>query len=1144
LGPASGTGPTAAGNFSSTREVRIGVLANHGAGQCLNAWGATAEYLTQHLPGFHFAIVPLGYADVEPAVAQRQVDFVFVNPGQYVALEAQYRIGRVATIKRKAGGGVTAVYGTVIFRRADRRDIRSLNHLRGKSFMAPEENSFGGWLMAMRELRQAGIDPSSDLGSIHFTGSQDAVVLAVLRGEVDAGAVRTDTLESMAAQGKVRLSDFQIIDAYDGPLAPEFPYLVSTRLYPEWPLAKVSQTPLALAEQVAQQLRNMPEAATAAQKAGIAGWTYPADYDSVRKCLEELRIGPFCPSVTVTLAATVRTYWPWLLAAALAVAAMTGAIAGFARMNHRLVVAQKQLQRLSRGAEQSPASIVITDRQGTVEYVNPGFLSRTGYTLEEALGKNPRILKSGIHSREFYEQMWRALNHGEVWRGEICNRKKNGDLYWEDATIAPILDAHGTITDFVAVKVDISERKQAEEALKAAKEQAEEASRAKSRFLASMSHELRTPLNGVIGMAELLANTALDDRQRRFVEACQSSGKSLLALINDILDFSKIEAGKLELDEHDFDLDQLVEETVETLAFQARQKGVQLFSHIAPPACLRVYGDSGRLRQLLVNLIGNAIKFTEIGEVAVRVAPVEEPTGHGSIRFAVTDTGIGIPPDRLDRLFVSFTQADSSTTRKYGGTGLGLAISKSLVSLMGGQIGVESRLGRGSTFWFTLPLKGVAGRAGRSRTISDDLQRLRVLVLDGRAATREHLVEILRSWRIPADTATTPAEALAKLGQAAVARGPVNLVLVDGEAMAPEQLGDFVREVRQTAGLSDCRIFILASPENTLREEQRGRLGIDLCLSKPPCQSALLGAINDHFVGTRTGRDQGGAGTDRQLAASPALSGARVLLAEDNRVNRMFAGEILRQAGIECHAVENGREALEVVQGERIDLILMDCQMPEMDGFEATRRIREMERNGQLAEHLPVIALTANAIKGDRERCVEAGMDDYISKPFEPHALLKIMSRFLASKEGAPAESAVEEPRLAPSPDGPPPIDGDALLVRCLGNLELAADLLSDFAGDLAQRVEKIARHARQGDARATAESAHALKGSAGTMGAEAVRTLAARIEAAGGDGDVAQAASLADELRGEVQRCLRYLPGLREKITHRKRDGDERIGG
>ena len=289
------------------------------------------------------------------------------------------------------------------------------------------------------------------------------------------------------------------------------------------------------------------------------------------------------------------------------------------------------------------------------------------------------------------------------------------------------------------------------------------------------------------------------------------------------------------------------------------------------------------------------------------------------------------------------------------------------------------------------------------------------------------------------------------------------------------------------------------------------------------------------------------------MAASRTFSGARVLLAEDNRVNRMFAEEILRQAGIECHAVENGRQALDAVQGEPLDLVLMDCQMPEMDGFDATRRIREMESSGQLAGHLPVIALTANAIKGDRERCVEAGMDDYLSKPFEPQSLFKILARFLASNESKPAQPPAGEARPTPSPEGPvPPIDGDALLARCMGNLRLAAELLADFAGDLDQHVEIIAGHARQGDGHAAAESAHALKGAAGTLGAEALRTLAAKIEATGREGDLAQAASLVEELRGEAQRCLRYAAALQEKMAmarpqeheHLGGDDDERIGG
>ncbi len=913
--------------------VRIGVLANRGSAQCLAMWGATADYLTAHVPGHRFEIVSLGYADAEPAIAQGQVDFILVNSAQYVALESQYHISRIATLMNKVDGQMVSRYGSVIFYRADRQDIGSLNDLRGKSFMAPEEDSFGGWQMTLRELRQKGIDPVRDFSNIRFGGSQDAVVRAVLDGEVDAGTVRTGVLKQMVAEEKTRLKDFRVLSAYDGARHAEAPRLISTRSYPEWPLARLQHTPLALAEQVAAALRNMPADAPAAQKAGIAGWTYAADYREVRECLEELQVGPYRPLMVVTLAATLRAYWPWLLGALLTAAGMALTIVMFARMNGRLAVAQKaacaelaerqaaeqrlaaaaealkdrgewlntvvnasadgiiaideqgtitlfnqaakrifgwepgemlgqplellmpeefrethrqhlrsyfatgrpnaaigqaleltgvrrdgrpiplelsiaanrsaqkslvvavfrdisdrklyeeELQRgkelaeetaarlriLTSAVQQSPASVVITDLEGSIKYVNPGFTQTTGYTPEEALGQNPRVLQSGVHPREFYEQMWKTLIGGEVWRGEICNRKKNGELYWEDASIAPVSEADGALTHFVAVKVDVTQRKRVDEALKLAKEQAEEASRAKSQFLASMSHELRTPLNGVIGMAELLGNTRLDERQRSFVEACRSSGKSLLALINDILDFSKIEAGKLELDEQDFDLSRLVEETVQTMGFQARQKQIQVFSHIAPPACRMVRGDGGRLRQVLVNLLGNAIKFTAAGEVTVCVEPAEAADNLSLVRFRVIDTGIGIPPDRMERLFQSFTQADSSTTRKYGGTGLGLAISKALVELMGGRIGVQSESGRGSTFWFTVPLKCVA-KGGGLGTLSAELQRLRVLVLDGQAATRQHLVDIFQAWAVPADTADTPSAAIEKLRAAAESR--------------------------------------------------------------------------------------------------------------------------------------------------------------------------------------------------------------------------------------------------------------------------------------------------------------------------------------------------------------------------------------
>ena len=1003
-------------------EVKIGVLANQGSNRCLKMWGATADYLSAHVPGHRFKIVPLGYANVEPAVAARQVDFLFVNSAQYVALENQYQISRIATLKNKVDGAVVSRYGSVVFYRPDRRDINSLNDLRGKSFMAPELDSFGGWEMTLRDLRQKGMDPEHDFSSIHFAGSQDAVVRAVLRGEADAGAVRTGILEAMVAAKKIRRDDFRKFSTYDGPRSAEAPRLISTRSYPEWPMARLQHTSLALAEQVAEALRKMPPDAPAARQAGIAGWTYPADYQEVRACLEELQIGPFCRSVT--LAATLRAYWPWLLAALLAAIVLAVTTAMFASMNRRLAVAQKaayadiserkrneeelrrakeyaeetaaRLRTLTSAVEQSPASVVITNLQGCIEYVNPGFAQTTGYTPEEAIGANPRILQSGLHPCAFYEKMWKTIVRGAVRRGEICNRKKNGEILWEDATIAPVSDTDGVLTHFVAVKIDVTQRKRADEALTLAKEQAEEASRAKSQFLASMSHELRTPLNGVIGMAELLGNTELDQRQRSFVDACRSSGKSLLALINDILDFSKIEAGKLELDEHDFHLGRLVEEIVETMAFQAHQKKIQIFSHVAPRACRTLRGDSGRLRQILVNLIGNAIKFTAAGEVTVRVEPAETADDPALFRFRVSDTGIGIPADRMERLFQSFSQADSSTTRKYGGSGLGLAISKALVQLMGGQIGVQSESGRGSTFWFSVPLQDAAGEEGGFSTFSTELESAEPL---------------------------------------------------------------------------------------------------------PPKPGPAPGSV---------------------------LANARVLLAEDNPISRRVAEEILRQAGMTCRAVDNGRQALEAVAGERFDLVLMDCQMPEMDGFTATQRIREMEDNGQLAGRLPVIALTANAIKGDRERCLAAGMDDYISKPFEVQALLATLARFLAGPSRTAADApAAGPPSVPPGSDSPAPIDRDTLLDLCTGSPEFVRSVLSEFAEDLPQRFERLAGHVRQGDARAACEVAHSLKGSAGMLAAGAVQELAAQVEAAGRAGGLAEMAALLNLLGDEIHRCLDYIPEL-----------------
>ena len=523
-------------------------------------------------------------------------------------------------------------------------------------------------------------------------------------------------------------------------------------------------------------------------------------------------------------------------------------------------------------------------------------------------------------------------------------------------------------------------------------EATESASKAKSEFLATMSHELRTPLNGVIGMTELLRGTTLDGKQREFVDACHASGRALLDLINDILDFSKIEAGKLELDRHGFDLEELVRSTVDMVAISARQKELRVDCLIAPGLHRHLCGDSARLRQVLINLIGNAIKFTEKGHVRVQVGAGSDSGIDAAIRFVVADTGIGIPADRVTRLFEPFSQADSSTTRKYGGTGLGLAISRNLVELMGGRIGVESQAGRGSTFWFEVPLPAA-----------------------------------------------------------------------DSPPAAAESLPD---------------------------------------------------------------------AADSPLRQTVSLAGRRVLLAEDNPINQMFAREVLRQAGIECSTVANGREALEALVNAPFDLVLMDCQMPEMDGFEATRRVRQWELEGRLQGHLPVVALTANAIKGDRERCLEAGMDAYVSKPVEPAHLIEAIGQLLTSPPPRKTDSACPLPPAPSAADAAPPIDSKGLVTRCLGNLEFALSLLADFEKELPDCHTRIIQRLAASETQAAADAAHFLKGAASTVKAEAVRALAADIERAGRADDLAQAASFVDRLGNEIQRCLQFIPQLRSQAA------------
>ncbi len=548
------------------------------------------------------------------------------------------------------------------------------------------------------------------------------------------------------------------------------------------------------------------------------------------------------------------------------------------------------------------------------------------------------------------------------------------------------------------------ELQQAVQNLEKAKQAAEAASKAKSQFLANMSHDVRTPMNGVLGMTNLLLDTPLTDQQRRFAETVRISGEALLAIINDILDFSKIEAGKLELEAIDFNLRQIVEDVHELFAEHAQNKSLELLCrfHDGVPDTLR--GDPGRLRQILTNLIGNAVKFTEQGEVVVEVKRIDGPgsrNGAGAgclLHFAVADTGIGIPAAIQPRLFEAFVQADGSTTRKYGGTGLGLAIAKQLAQMMGGDIGVVSERGEGATFWFTVQLEQSAARLDSAAVSRRNLTGLRVLVVEDNATNRDILHHQVTGWGMSSGSAETGIQALSLLRAAAARSAPYDLAIVDMKMPGMDGIA-LAEAIKADPAISRVRLVMLTSMVGQFGDIERARkAGILTCLSKPVRQSDLYDCLVKAVAAEAkalAGREEGAFdGTDRGERKS-RFSG-RVLLAEDHPVNQEVALAMLEAFDCEVEVVDNGRAALESLARSRYDLVLMDCQMPEMDGFSATAEIRR--REDASGSRMPVVALTASAMQGDREKCLAAGMDDYLAKPFTQDKLYAMLERWLPPK--------------------------------------------------------------------------------------------------------------------------------------------------
>ena len=632
-----------------------------------------------------------------------------------------------------------------------------------------------------------------------------------------------------------------------------------------------------------------------------------------------------------------------------------------------------------------PDLIYFKDRQSRFTAVNRVFLARAGLKNHaEIIGKTDKDLYADEHAFAALADERKIIATGQpIIAVEEKETWPDGHETWVSTTKVPWSDSSGHVIGTFGLSRDITARKLAEENLKVANEAAEKASRAKSEFLANMSHEIRTPMNGVIGMTDLLLSGELDPQQREFAETIRASGETLLTIINDILDFSKIEAGKLTFEILDFDLVETVESTLELLAAAAHSKRIELVYEIATNIPAKVRGDSGRLRQILTNIVGNAIKFTEKGEVVLRLSMVNQTVTHATVRFDIEDTGIGISPAAQSGLFQPFSQADGSTTRKYGGTGLGLAIAKHLVAIMEGQIGVESKTGEGSTFWFTAKLEKQVGHADSPRQYDQDLPDARILVVGDNATNRKILFQQISAWKMQPDCVASGAEALEYLRAAAEGGKPYSLALLD--VQMPEMDGFVLaRAIKIDPAIAKTPLIVLTSLGQALSTAELNEVGIEAYLVKPVKQSRLFDCMINALCKAVTKSTASVRGVISPEPSLP-LETVRILLAEDNSVNQQVALAQLKKLRYKANAVANGLEVLKAMHQIPYDIILMDCQMPEMDGYEATKALRQLEQSLDKSCAWPapvyIIAMTANAMQAEKEKCFAVGMDDYLSKP-------------------------------------------------------------------------------------------------------------------------------------------------------------------
>ena len=810
----------------------------------------------------------------------------------------------------------------------------------------------------------------------------------------------------------------------------------------------------------------------------------------------------------------------------------------------------RQKQYFESLVQNSPVAIVVLDNGDKIISSNPAFERLYGYVTSEILGEHLDDLITNAEIRDEAIRYTQAVNATEPVHAIGKRKRKDGTLVDVEIFGVPVF-VNGEKTGNLAMYHDISE-------LVRAQREAEESNRAKSEFLANMSHEIRTPMNGVIGMLELALDTKLSSEQTDYLQTSLHSAEALLSLLNDILDFSKIEAGRLELESINFSLRNAVEDVAYTLAARAQDKGLEMACLVDPDLASSLRGDPGRLRQILVNLVGNAIKFTHQGEIVIRAEPREKTDRFITVHFSVQDTGIGISSERQVAVFERFTQADGTTTRTYGGTGLGLTISKQLVEAMGGTIGLESKPGIGTTFWFDVKFENLLPE-NHGLTVPltfsgpAKLTQARILVIDDNQTNRMVLIKNVEMLGSRVDAVSSGAKGIESLRNAARAGDPYHVVLLDMQmpGMDGEQTA---RAIKSDPSIKDAKILILTSMGQRGDASRLENLGCSGYLLKPVKQQMLFDAV---MAVLGRSEDESVSLITRHILSEKRNVGVRLLLAEDNPVNQKLAVILLQKAGYLVDAVETGVAAFEkLTKANSYGVVLMDVQMPDMDGLEATRLIRAWELQNN--QHIPIIAMTAHAMTGDRDRCIDAGMDDYVSKPLEPKVLFSAIDRWLQITNAKrtpvmdiPQEPAIEDPinisvdlgrdwlgESAPvattesgvvvtpmvTPAERLPADLEAALFRFSGDRGFMKEMCQEFRNHLPARVEEFKSSLGVGDIKTIGRLAHNLKGVCLNFNAEPLAEVAARLEICGREENLAEVPALVEQVEKEINRLQEYL--------------------